>query len=1204
MEGVYPQHLFNPSFYENKLFTIIDLKGFTSLCSQYIHEDVYGIEKISNLINNLFNPVIDIVYENEGEVISFSGDAILITVNPNNIENIRKNANDLIRRMNKRKKLNIGIHFDVLEKRYYPHTLKTQPFFLYYPKKSDVRKTIINIPNKIKEIYSSRFKGELRVVPVSFIHIKKDTGYKAVISLIEQSIKNSEGIYINKIEFLDKGWMILLSAGLPIYTNHAPEKLYNFLHSVIQKAKRHNIPISSSITLQKEYCGIVGNEKRWEYTFLGNGVNQAARMAVKGETYSIICDNEFRINNKERFLFVERDEEYKGIGKVSVFTISKKLKTKRKELFIGREKETEKIISFLSSPLNFIMVYGPSGIGKTYLIKYALKNIKAKVITLRGDSNLSSPLYLFENSPFHKNENISYKEIQKIFQSIKENTIIFIDDIQFADSRSKEVLKWMLGNGNEYVNFISAGFSDKILREITPPISSYNIHKIRLEGFNEREIKTAVKHKMRFDISEETIKKIIKISKGNPLFIRYIIDSIESNKETTIPYSIEEIIFSKIEKLPHGGTRFINDASVYGDSFNKLIIGEIEQLSHEQINKIEDQSCEEGLTERERITNYLRFQNNIIRETVFSSILKKEINYIRDLIGEALLEGKGPNPKSAELFYLSSNPKFLDVAQTLIEGYIKKENYHSARDYLIKTFKFIKSKKLFKQSLPFLKHLISIPPIYLNNTIANLSQDIIVKIDNFNNEEKIILYVGDLLFGIYLKYEAVIPLLEKYKELKGEDYRYIWKRILWSQYSKDREKDSVEKLNNLLNIIKEREDRIEFLMDYTATMFYIYGIKEYVNKGIDLLEEMEPYMTKKQKNAYYRLLSSIYLHLDNIEKSLYYIENTPLKKNRMFYLSNANDLAIIYFHLGIKKQDKRLIDRSLMYANKAYRFVKDELIYSLMPLTTTNLGSSYIVKGDIKKGISLYYEGLKYGEYIKHPVEVPYTKSRIALLSYSLGAKDLAFSIAEEILNLKFKVDDLIPMSLLLTYLKTDEWKYFDESIKMGTHFAKEGMPKCLWEISKLLLDSVILYQRKENLELLHYYLPKWHEDYKTRYYAEMINEINILLIKYIKRRNKSILNKLTQYTNILEELQIGKKTLSTIYLYTAKNLEDIKKSHKYALQHLCYPLAVRSSCTLKSSSPYYRKRCSIETEKIKEISKIKTIKSFVEYFNEKDKIT
>ena len=55
---------------------IIDISGFTALTEILMKKGVEGAEILTRIINNIFNPVIDIIYVSGGFVSDFAGDAL------------------------------------------------------------------------------------------------------------------------------------------------------------------------------------------------------------------------------------------------------------------------------------------------------------------------------------------------------------------------------------------------------------------------------------------------------------------------------------------------------------------------------------------------------------------------------------------------------------------------------------------------------------------------------------------------------------------------------------------------------------------------------------------------------------------------------------------------------------------------------------------------------------------------------------------------------------------------------------------------------------------------------------------------------------------------------------------------------------------------------------------------------------------------
>ena len=61
---------------EFKAFTMfMDISGFTIMTEKLLKEGKEGVEVLSTILNNIFQPVIDAVYERNGFVSGFAGDA-------------------------------------------------------------------------------------------------------------------------------------------------------------------------------------------------------------------------------------------------------------------------------------------------------------------------------------------------------------------------------------------------------------------------------------------------------------------------------------------------------------------------------------------------------------------------------------------------------------------------------------------------------------------------------------------------------------------------------------------------------------------------------------------------------------------------------------------------------------------------------------------------------------------------------------------------------------------------------------------------------------------------------------------------------------------------------------------------------------------------------------------------------------------------
>ncbi len=258
-----------------KKFIFADISGFTKATEKFIEKSKYGAEKISDMINDVFGGVINVIYEKKGLVLHFAGDAILFYVNSNkDLTDCRIALKNHISRYNKQNNTELGIKFDICEKNYFPQILKCKKrdflFFSTHKSNFDFNRieTKLNCyyPARIKEIKDQGEAGELRTIPLGFFHINEKVTLKRMEALLKFIVNtaDNEHIFINKIEYADKGWMILISAGLPESLEKANEKLYLYIKKAINQFRKLRIPIKAGITLQKGFAGIIGNNTRWD----------------------------------------------------------------------------------------------------------------------------------------------------------------------------------------------------------------------------------------------------------------------------------------------------------------------------------------------------------------------------------------------------------------------------------------------------------------------------------------------------------------------------------------------------------------------------------------------------------------------------------------------------------------------------------------------------------------------------------------------------------------------------------------------------------------------------------------------------------------------------------------------------------------------------------------------------------------------------
>ncbi len=147
--------------------------------------------------------------------------------------------------------------------------------------------------------------AELRNAALIFVHLGTEgnadidlDAYQAIYIQIQRLVYNYDGI-INKIDYTEKGYLILVCFGIPFI--HADDIERAFLCATqIAKLGNDRIRIKLGINYSNIYAGIIGARERYEYGIIGNAVNIAARLMSFAGTGEVTLTSEIvhRVNSR------------------------------------------------------------------------------------------------------------------------------------------------------------------------------------------------------------------------------------------------------------------------------------------------------------------------------------------------------------------------------------------------------------------------------------------------------------------------------------------------------------------------------------------------------------------------------------------------------------------------------------------------------------------------------------------------------------------------------------------------------------------------------------------------------------------------------------------------------------------------------------------------------------------------------------------
>jgi tetratricopeptide (TPR) repeat protein len=240
-----------------------------------------------------------------------------------------------------------------------------------------------------------------------------------------------------------------------------------------------------------------------------------------------------------------------------------------------------------------------------------------------------------------------------LFMSARQPTILFIDDLHWADSASLSLIHYIARAINSERIMVLATFrNEEILTKMNEAQPHPLVETLRLMGregiFQEIELQKLSKDDvgkiaesmLNSKVSSDLVEKLVIESGGNPLFaveslrMRFEQGSLVkeggqwrlSDNTTGIPNKIKDVIRRRIDSLNSVQRRVLDAASVLGEKFDPNLVTDI--VTQQNLDVLETLNIMEQSTHLVYCEgNYYNFGHAKIREWIYDSIpqlLRKE----------------------------------------------------------------------------------------------------------------------------------------------------------------------------------------------------------------------------------------------------------------------------------------------------------------------------------------------------------------------------------------------------------------------------------------------------------------------------------------------------------------------------------------------------------------------------------------------------
>ena len=932
------------------------------------------------------------------------------------------------------------------------------------------------------------------------------------------------------------------------------------------------------------------------------------------------------------------------------------MRKKRIELptksYVGRKNETkvlEQYITASNGAVRVAIIEGTVGIGKTRLVKEVLNNIRTREI-LWGDClafSASVPYYpiieiikykisrqgkkIIEKIPLAYRIELG-KLIPEIMDEIKEpvdqgglvldkyrlyesvmktiatggsEKIIVIDNMQWADKETIEILKYLLRSSHDnpmiFMFIFRQEEKTEVLEDFTLSISRYTtVKKLGLESLKQDDVKMMVKLIIDEDPEKELAEYVAQGSGGNPFYIEEIIKglnevgylNLDGDKwqfDTTalfrdragiqiIPRSIEDIIERKYRSLSNEGKEILEIASAIG-WFDINMISVITGYNEGHIIGVLEKLKRLGLIKEG--VDRVEFRDELSRNTIYQSkVIGAKARILHKKVAELLEEQyKGKERSVIEelaLHYYRAMDKERGVRYSMQAGELAREKYAHSSAVIFYSW----AHELLKDEINIENIKIRIDCLLKRADILSTTGDIDAALKDLEDGleeaetikdkkiETFIRYKKAIVFNNISQYQKAIEeatrCMKIYVELGDKEGIAGVSQTIGSAYWGLGDYEKSLKINkDSLKISRDISDQ-----DIEAKVLGNIG-NIYANSG-DFSKALKYFeaglkMAKKLGNKHSQTsplnnIGNIYGSLGDYNKALKYWEDS-LKIAREVGSKHSESLTLC--NIGVALSHLGDYNRALEYSENSLRIARNIENKYGEALALNLMASIYIKWGDYNRALNYLDDALQIFRNSGNRYGESGVLVNIGIIhnyrgKYTLAMKDLQDSlrIAETISSNEQVFTALLALANL--YLARHETKKTKITIDRINKIAREAGSKVMFGAVLLLLCDFYLNENK--LKKFNSTIKKLQDLFREIKSKRSEGDINLLLgrysteIKDFKKATKHLNEALKIFERLKEQLTIG-----GVYYYLG--MMELKRGSKSAFHmHLKESLKIFNS--------------------------------------------
>ncbi len=580
--------------------------------------------------------------------------------------------------------------------------------------------------------------------------------------------------------------------------------------------------------------------------------------------------------------------------------------------------------------------------------------------------------------------------VQRIAQ--EEPVIIFLDDIQWADTNTLNLLHYLSRNTKENRVLILGTYRPEDifqeegekapLKKVKQKMGREDLfEEIRLERLKKKDMGEFLSN----NFTEELSEKIYRESEGNPLFMLEIVRNLieegdvkrgeiglkfdKPAEKINISSKIRDLVNRRLGRLTGEQREILEGGSVLGEEFESRILQDITgQERVKLLKELNDIEREYSLIDS--LEKKYRFDHSKVREILYNSINEELREEYHRIAAESYEKHMGEEvERIAHHFYHAKDKR---AGEYLIKTAERKEesyaNEDAVRDYT-RALEFLEEEEA------RIDTHVAIGDIF--NRISEYSD----ALEHYRKAEKM---EEDDVKRAKIKWKMAQALEKKGDFEKGreichrglelvKDEKNIERaRLLTAESGFYRTEGQYEKGKKVLekarDIAEELEEKREIgEIDHSLGTLY-FQKKEYekalkhFERALEIREEIgdELGLCKTLNNV-----ANVHDDIGEVEKALEnYKEALELSKK----MGDKYDTATIQNNIGIIYWDRGELERVLDHFNDSLEMFKKIGNQRVISILENNIGNVHRNKGELDKGIEHYKRSLSTAEKLDNPL--------------------------------------------------------------------------------------------------------------------------------------------------------------------------------------------------------------------------------------------